>query len=150
MQTNGRRGPDLCGGHHWLVQWYENQYMWWNSTRQCHAGSPASLQPGKQYWEQSNVSGLNHVFLAFFLFMSGVREDGRRLKRLKEERNSLGNIFHWRQTQITPIELVYCLFTRLLKVTVGLNIYRTTTGLNLFLVWVLWRCSGWQWWLWHP
>lgn len=20
--------------HHWLVQWHENQYMWWNSTRQ--------------------------------------------------------------------------------------------------------------------
>lgn len=85
MDARAVQSPPLTCAMIW------NQYMWWNGGGRCQVGSPAPLQPWKMILR---VPIWNMIFFSLFLFMSGVREDGR---RLKEERNSL------RQTQLAPL-----------------------------------------------
>lgn len=117
-----------------LLQRYENQYVWWNST------IPGRLSRERS-WVRRCSTFLHHrvPFYAFFFSLrawSGRgRTDGKwrekRLRGRKKKKNSVGNRFPWLQT-----------LTGLLEVT--------TTWLRPSLIWALRPRSGRRRWLRHP
>lgn len=113
-----------------LLQRYENQYVWWNST------IPGRLSRERS-WVRRCSTFLHHrvPFYAFFSLRAWSgrgRTEGEERKGCREEKkNSVGNRFPWLQT-----------LTGLLEVT--------TTRLRPSLIWALQPRSGRRRWLRHP
>lgn len=99
---------------HWSVQWYENQYMWWNSTIQRQTGCCESDTENNidmfPIWIMLFFFSFSFFFSLFSSCVESERMDGGWRWRVKGGEKE---------------------FTKH---------SRATTGLNRLLAWVLWDC----------